>query len=641
MKSRLIKHIEMVFKALSIESSFDIFDCENDEMPHWTSVLSHEFKYFICSSAIEKKDKLSSFLGREISVCGNMIYWYDGDRISLIKNIVSSSESENFGENLTSINIKLLKTNTRLPIWLDDYIFKTLKAQYSPNHERFDFNLDLSESDILKYLGTYFPRSYGESFCIFDNLFQNKAYNTLFNLHDRVINIAVIGCGTGGDLLGILTVIEKYTEIQRNINIVAIDGNVEALQIMCNIIERYTSICRHRISLKTIHYTFGNISNFAIANVGERGNFDFVLSSKMICEVIASGGGKNDNAYFDFVKKFLPLLNKYGILYLLDVTTRQKHSTYNPFLMNNQVNEAMKEMCDFCVISPIPCAIFTKKCTQNCFYQKEFIIRHSHVISDISKVAYKLISTKELSEMIGVPNEPKGAYLIHKDKVCPNINLKDKYLDAFLVEEGIGLNVVKSNVDVLVIEDKSVDTNIVLGDNDNTLNVEIEKETISNEFKKDVQVEDIVELEEDRGLDDEYYLGCYIIDTNVFLDKPDILSKISDDYFIVLSAKVLDELDHLKIKKNMSVARKKRVTKALKHISESMSDREIILEDSDVRLLPRDFDRNCPDNKILSVALKFMDENPILLTSDYGLQVRAKGLGIGTISLKDFVKNND
>ena len=55
-------------------------------------------------------------------------------------------------------------------------------------------------------------------------------------------------------------------------------------------------------------------------------------------------------------------------------------------------------------------------------------------------------------------------------------------------------------------------------------------------------------------------------------------------------------------------------------------------------LLPKDFDRTCPDNKILSVALKFMDENPILLTSDYGLQARAKGLGIKSISLKDFTK---
>ena len=38
-------------------------------------------------------------------------------------------------------------------------------------------------------------------------------------------------------------------------------------------------------------------------------------------------------------------------------------------------------------------------------------------------------------------------------------------------------------------------------------------------------------------------------------------------------------------------------------------------------------------------ALKFKDENPILLTSDNGLQVKAKGLKISTISLKEFLRH--
>ena len=41
---------------------------------------------------------------------------------------------------------------------------------------------------------------------------------------------------------------------------------------------------------------------------------------------------------------------------------------------------------------------------------------------------------------------------------------------------------------------------------------------------------------------------------------------------------------------------------------------------------------------ILTVALKYRSDNPILLTSDNGLQVKAKGLGIKTITLKEFLK---
>ena len=40
----------------------------------------------------------------------------------------------------------------------------------------------------------------------------------------------------------------------------------------------------------------------------------------------------------------------------------------------------------------------------------------------------------------------------------------------------------------------------------------------------------------------------------------------------------------------------------------------------------------------MNIALKYKNENPILLTSDNMLQTRANGLGITTISLKEFLK---
>jgi predicted ribonuclease YlaK len=45
--------------------------------------------------------------------------------------------------------------------------------------------------------------------------------------------------------------------------------------------------------------------------------------------------------------------------------------------------------------------------------------------------------------------------------------------------------------------------------------------------------------------------------------------------------------------------------------------------------------KRSPDNMILTITLKLKNEIPILLTSDNGLQVKAKGLGISTITLKE------
>jgi len=105
----------------------------------------------------------------------------------------------------------------------------------------------------------------------------------------------------------------------------------------------------------------------------------------------------------------------------------------------------------------------------------------------------------------------------------------------------------------------------------------------------------------------------------------------------VLSAKVIDELDYLKI--SLTEEQKKNVQKALRQINESIDKRRIKMDTADLTLLSNDFNKKSPDNFILSVALKYRGENPIMMTSDNGLQIKAKGLNITTITLKDFLKH--
>ena len=128
----------------------------------------------------------------------------------------------------------------------------------------------------------------------------------------------------------------------------------------------------------------------------------------------------------------------------------------------------------------------------------------------------------------------------------------------------------------------------------------------------------------------------YIIDTNAFVECPDICNKIDKDCQIILSAKVIDELDKLKI--TLEGSNKENVNKALSYINKALNRPNISFEVANTQLLPVDFNRRSPDNMILSVALKYKDNNPTLLTSDNGLQIKCKGLGITTISLKDFLR---
>lgn len=166
-----------------------------------------------------------------------------------------------------------------------------------------------------------------------------------------------------------------------------------------------------------------------------------------------------------------------------------------------------------------------------------------------------------------------------------------------------------------------------------------EKETENSQEKVGIKVIgkiDLSKFEKPKKEINKNKENIYIIDTNVFVDQPDIISKIDPKYSIVLSAKVIDELDYLKI--SLTEEQKKNVQKALRQINESIDKRNIKMDTAELTLLPNDFNKKSPDNFILSVALKYKDENPIMLTSDNGLQIKAKGLNITTITLKEFLK---
>ena len=61
----------------------------------------------------------------------------------------------------------------KLPEWFDNLIFNELKAQYCPRNSDMT-NIDDDKEKTLNYLGTYFPRSYAESYCIFSEYFKSN-----------------------------------------------------------------------------------------------------------------------------------------------------------------------------------------------------------------------------------------------------------------------------------------------------------------------------------------------------------------------------------------------------------------------------------------------------------------------------------
>ena len=130
--------------------------------------------------------------------------------------------------------------------------------------------------------------------------------------------------------------------------------------------------------------------------------------------------------------------------------------------------------------------------------------------------------------------------------------------------------------------------------------------------------------------------NIFIVDTNVFVNCPNIISRIGK-YKVVIPTTVLEELDHLKMKTGID---KKALNDAAKNINLAFQKNFSRMEAGDSSLLPAGFDSKKADCLILSVALKYQKDNihPILLTSDNLLQSKALGLGITTLSLKEFLQ---
>lgn len=386
-KQILEKNVEDISKIFFGESVLNI------------SVFSYgeSFKYFnistkynyICEIELkenkinqEQIEGLSKFLNKEVKHSDKnlkKVFWLERTN-ETHKNIVSKSKTSELQKEIT------------LPTLIDEYIFNKLGANFLPNYKKFSKNLNLKKEDVLIYLGTYFPRSFAETYSIFNNIFQNKIVDK--SLKDKEeINILDVGSGTGGNLSGLLFSIIENVPNKVNFNIVAIDGNNEALKILEKIILQIRVKFSMNISLNCYYVTFETVTDlYKKSKQFLASNFNFIISSKMINEIITI----DEDSYYNYYNHFAKYLDKKGLLLMLDVTTKIDELNYMPILLNKQTNNFIQKNSEvYKTLIPTSCAEKDTVCKQDCFSNNFFFITHSQRVKDKTKVAYRIIGKKE------------------------------------------------------------------------------------------------------------------------------------------------------------------------------------------------------------------------------------------------------
>lgn len=267
-----------------------------------------------------------------------------------------------------------MQKSVTLPQWLDDLIFNKLGAKYCRSNSDMTV-IDWDKNDVLNYLGTYFPRSYAESYCIFSEFFTSRPQHFSDKKELRILDF---GCGTGGEIVGLLQNIECFYPQVTHVSIIGIDGNLYALRLLERIISDYQKRTKLVISIQIAPIRIGNFYDLSMLNEVIEGRFDLFLSFKAICEFVTKDQFEGANPYSHIVKTYIPYITNSGIIVLVDVTS-----------YSNVSNEWLPMMIDKGLKST-KCRILNR----NDGYNYTFSVKHSRINGcfDYSKVCWRIIT---------------------------------------------------------------------------------------------------------------------------------------------------------------------------------------------------------------------------------------------------------
>ncbi len=293
-----------------------------------------------------------------------------------------------------------------LPQWLDDIIFNEYKAVYNPSPEDVMSNADKDYDFAILYLGTYFPRSYAEAYCIFGKLLDNKNYYQVMDEYSE-LNILDFCCGTGGEIFGIISILHERLPNLRRIHIDAFDANSEYIKFLFHLGNKLKENIDINVSINPQCYYIGAEQHLQDIVNYTNSLYHIVLSCKALNEFIQHDVFPNENIYEKIARTFLPCLDKNGLLLLSDLSHKDpKKGLFYPEILNKGFNSLIRSDNSFKSFYPYPCFFFERKC-QGCYMQDIVYVSHSRRDKDISKIAYRIIGETAFVEkmMSGVSSQ--------------------------------------------------------------------------------------------------------------------------------------------------------------------------------------------------------------------------------------------
>lgn len=280
--------------------------------------------------------------------------------------------------------------------YLDEMLFGEQDAIYQRKADFVTSNLDNDNTRNRIYLGTYFPRSYSESFQIFSDLFHERIIEEEL-LKKEELRILVVGSGTGGDLMGLLhALLHRNLLKDKRMYVDSFEGNAEAIEMQKQFVERFNREFFTDVVVKAHQtvFVFGE-KMFDSLNRGVR--YDVILTFKFINEFYRNAPAVKD-VYRLFVRQSSEIVAPRGVVVIGEVTDKANGRFLPMWIADELRGEVAEGKLGF--LLPKSCALWGDHCDGGCFSGKQFCTKHGGTESDASKLTFRILATKAFCESI-------------------------------------------------------------------------------------------------------------------------------------------------------------------------------------------------------------------------------------------------
>ena len=272
--------------------------------------------------------------------------------------------------------VKTIQTNdyfTNIPQDITVQLPETY--QELETHRHVQDTLAYSEAELGGYFHKYFPRSYVETFTVFDEMISCSAEYGKILSGKGSLTLLDIGAGIGGNMIGMLKYISAVFPGVQSVVIDSVDGNPRALDYQARIISnlelnfnvRFNPV-HHVFCSETLIYDLGCL-------VGEKAGYDIVMASKFLNEFY-----RKDNCltglYSSFIAFGSAVLNPDGILMITELTDGLAGHGYLNMAFNRETLSYYRQCANpLKQVFPIQCHLWRDCCedANRCFVQQRYL----------------------------------------------------------------------------------------------------------------------------------------------------------------------------------------------------------------------------------------------------------------------------